>query len=136
MKSSPYFWLYLFTVVKSKVKILQKILAFSEYLNLNNCVYFRFRCQKVMEWINCLVFDVLLLLFEATINLWMATRLGLFHISLQFWCGSYRMSHHWFWDNFETQYLTINSFNVGTDAKAMTHTKLSHHQISNWLNRY
>lgn len=34
------------------------------------------RCRGVIEWINCLLFDNLLLILEAGINLWMATRLA------------------------------------------------------------
>ena len=34
------------------------------------------RCRGVIEWINCLLFDTLLLILEAAINLWMATKLG------------------------------------------------------------
>merc|ERR1719270_1524676 len=34
------------------------------------------RCRGVIEWINCLLFDTLLLILEGAINLWMATRLA------------------------------------------------------------
>ena len=42
----------------------------------NNADSLPCRCRGVIEWINCLLFDNLLLILEAGINLWMATRLG------------------------------------------------------------
>ena len=42
----------------------------------NNADSLACRCRGVIEWINCLLFDNLLLILEAGINLWMATRLG------------------------------------------------------------
>ena len=38
--------------------------------------YFSFRCRGVVEWINCSLFDALLLVLEAAINLWLATSLN------------------------------------------------------------
>ena len=42
----------------------------------NNEFILCFRCRGVVEWINCSLFDALLLVLEAAINLWLASCLN------------------------------------------------------------
>ena len=84
MKLTPLWTRLRRSLINQGNNILVRIINFLQKKVEFSFISFLFRCRGVVEWINSLIFDVILLITEAATNLWLANALGQLQLISQY----------------------------------------------------